>query len=131
MAVDFDRWLESQFAASGPFTALIILVKIESTTIWPLGSSYATVIGSDLRWAGMRRLLDGSKLPWSGMAIFPTFSEAGGPLTDEGARPERRPRHRLAEVQKRVIADHAAIKEGFFFDHLGRMIRLEEVVPSS
>src|SRR5262245_28978209 len=53
---DFDRWFESQFAASGPFTALIILVKIEDTTIWPLGSSYATVIGSELRWAGMRRL---------------------------------------------------------------------------
>jgi hypothetical protein len=125
VAVDFDRWLESQFAASGPFTALIILVKIESATIWPLGSSYATVIGSDLRWAGMRRLLDDSRLSWSGVAIFPAFSEAGGPLTDEGAR------HRLAEVQKRVIADHAAINEGFFFDHLGRMIRLEEVVPSS
>jgi hypothetical protein len=39
VAVDFDHWLESQFAASGPFTALIILVKIESATIWPLGSS--------------------------------------------------------------------------------------------
>lgn len=121
MTADFDRWIKSQFAASGPFTALIILVKIESTTIWPLGSSYATVIGSDLRWVGMRRLLDGSKLPWSGMAIFPTFSDAGGPLTEEGAR------QRLAEVQKRVIADHAAINEGFFFDRLGRMIRLEEV----
>lgn len=121
MAVDFDRWIESQFAASGPFTALIILVKIESTTIWPLGSSYATVVGSDLRWAGMRRLLDGSKLPWSGMAIFPAFSETGGPLADENAR------QRLAVVQKRVIADHAAINEGFFFDRLGRMIRLEEI----
>jgi hypothetical protein len=121
VAVDFDRWLESQFAASGPFTALIILVKIESTTIWPLGSSYATVIGSDLRWAGMRRLLDGSKLPWNGMAIFPIFSEAGGPLSDEGAR------QRLAEVQERVIADHAAINEGFFFDRLGRMVQLEQV----
>jgi hypothetical protein len=125
VVVDFDHWLESQFAASGPFTALIVLVKIESTTIWPLGSSYATVIGNDLRWAGMRRLLDGSKLPWSGMAIFPTFSEAGGPLTDEGAR------QRLAEVQKRVIGDHAAINEGFFFDRLGRMIRLDEIAPSS
>lgn len=123
MAADFDHWIESQFAASGPFTALIILVKIESTTIWPLGSSYATVIGSELRWAGMRHLLDSSKLPWSGMAIFPTFSAAGGPLTDEGAR------QCLAEVQKRVIADHAAINEGFFFDRLGRMIRLEEVAP--
>jgi hypothetical protein len=121
VAVDFDRWLESQFAASGPFTALIILVKIESTTIWPLGSSYATVIGSDLHWAGMRRLLDGSKLPWNGMAIFPIFSEADGPLSDEGAR------QRLAEVQERVIADHAAINEGFFFDRLGRMVQLEQV----
>ncbi len=123
MAADFDRWLETQFAASGPFTALIILVRIESTTIWPLGSSYATVIGSELRWAGMRRLLDSSKLPWSGMAIFPSFSEAGGPLSHEGAR------QRLAEVQKRVVANHAAINEGFFFDRLGRMIRLEEVAP--
>ena len=125
MAADFDRWIETQFAASGPFTALIILVKIESTTIWPLGSSYATVIGSELRWSGMRRLLDSSRLPWSGMTIFPAFSEAGGPLTDEGAR------QRLAEVQQRVIADHAVINEGFFFDRLGRMIRLEEVAPSS
>lgn len=121
MAADFDRWLESQFVASGPFTALIILVKIESTTIWPLGSSYATVIGSELSWADMRRLLDNSKLPWSGSAFFPAVSEAGGPLSDDGAR------QRLAEVQKRVIADHAAINEGFFFDRLGRMIRLEEI----
>jgi hypothetical protein len=123
VAADFDRWIESQFAASGPFTALIILVKIESTTIWPLGSSYATVIGSELHWPEMRRLLDNSGLPWSGMAIFPSFSEAGGPLTDEGAR------RRLGEVQKRVIADHAAINDGFFFDRLGRMIRLQEVAP--
>ena len=123
MAADFDRWIESQFSASGPFTALIILVKIEDTTIWPLGSSYATVIGSELHWAGMRRLLDGSKLPWSGMAIFPTFSAAGGPLSDEEAR------QRLVAVQKRVIANHAAINEGFFFDRLGRMIRLEESAP--
>jgi hypothetical protein len=125
VAADFDRWIETQFAVSGPFTALIILVKIESTTIWPLGSSHATVIGSELRWSGMRRLLDSSRLPWSGMAIFPAFSEAGGPLTDEGAR------LRLAEVQKRVIGDHTAINQGFFFDRLGRMIRLEEVAPSS
>jgi len=118
---DFDRWFESQFAASGPFTALIILVKIDDTTIWPLGSSYATVIGSDMRWPDMRRLLDGSKLPWSGAAIFPVLSAAGGPLSDAEAR------RRLADVQKRVIADHATIDEGLFFDRLGRMIRLEAV----
>jgi hypothetical protein len=57
------------------------------------------------------------------MAIFPTFSEAGGLLTDEEAR------QRLATIQKRVIANHSAINEGFFFDRLGRMIRLEEVAP--
>ena len=73
MAADFDRWLETQFAASGPFTALIILVKIEDTTLWPLGSSYATVIGSELRWTGMRRLLD-SRGEWT--APFQDVSEA-------------------------------------------------------
>lgn len=122
MNADFDRWFEAQFAASGPFTALIILVRIDSTTIWPLGSSYATVIGNEMRWADMRRLLDGSELPWSGAAIFPVLSAAGGPLSDAEAR------RRLAEVQERVIADHAAIDEGgVFFDRLGRMIRLEPI----
>jgi hypothetical protein len=121
--VDFDHWFEEQFAASGPFTALIILVRIDSTTIWPLGSSYATVIGNEMRWADMRRLLDGSKLAWSGAAIFPVLSAAGGPVSDAEAR------RRLAEVQERVIADHAAIDEGVFFDRLGRMIRLEPIAP--
>lgn len=119
MAADFDRWLENQFAASGPFTALIILVKVDGTTIWPVGSSYATVIGSDLHWPGMRRLLDQSKLPWDATAIFPTFSDAGGPLSDASAR------RRLEEVRSRVIADHATINEGVFFDRQGRMMRLE------
>jgi hypothetical protein len=121
VTADFDRWLDSQFAASGPFTALIILVKIESTTIWPLGSSYATVIGNEMRWRDMRRLLDNSKLPWSGTAIFPVLSQAGGPLPDDEAR------RRLAELQERVIADHATVDEGAFFDRLGRMIRLEAI----
>jgi len=123
VATDFDRWFGSQFAASGPFTALIILVRIDSTTIWPLGSSYATVIGNEMRWADMRRLLDGSRLPWSGAAIFPVLSTAGSPLSDAEAR------RRLAEVQDRVIADHAVIDEGVFFDRLGRMIRLEAITP--
>jgi len=120
VATDFDRWLENQFIASGPFTALIILVKIEGTTIWPLGSSYATVIGSDLHWPDMRRLLDRSKLPWNGTAIFPAFAEAGGPLSDGSAR------QRLEQAQERVIADHSALNDGFFFDRQGRMMQLEE-----
>jgi hypothetical protein len=121
VATDFDRWLENQFIASGPFTALIILVKIDGTTIWPLGSSYATVIGSDLHWPDMRRLLDASKLPWNGTAIFPTFLDTGGPLSDGTAR------QRLAHIQKRVIADHSVMNEGYFFDRQGRMRQLEEV----
>jgi hypothetical protein len=120
VATDFDRWLENQFAVSGPFTALIVLVKVDGTTIWPLGSSYATVIGSELHWPDMRRLLDQSKLSWSGTAIFPAFSDAGGPLSDGSAR------ERLSDLQKRVIADHSVINEGFFFDRQGRMMQLEE-----
>lgn len=120
MSTDFDCWLENQFITSGPFTALIILVKIEGTTIWPLGSSYATVIGSDLHWPDIRRLLDQSKLPWNGTAMFPAFSDGGGPLSDGSAR------QRLADVQQRVIADHSVINEGFFFDRHGRMMQLED-----
>jgi hypothetical protein len=121
VAADFDRWLANQFAASGPFTALLILVRVEGTAVSPLGSSYATVIGSELPWPDMRSLLDCSKLPWTGAAIFPAFSEAAGPLSEESAR------RRLAELEQRVIADHAVINDGFFFDRRGRMMRLEEV----
>jgi hypothetical protein len=115
VVTDFDHWIENQFIASGPFTALIILVKIEGTKILPLGSSYATVIGSELHWPDMRNLLDRSKLPWNGTAIFPAFLDGGGPLGDGTAR------------QNRVIADHAAINDGYFFDREGRMMRLEAI----
>jgi hypothetical protein len=120
---DFDRWLRNQFAASGPFTALIVLVRLDGTAVQPLGSSYAHVIGTELRWPEMRRLLDRSRLPWSGAALFPAFAEGGGLLAEESAR------QHLQEVQARVIADHGAINDGFFFDRLGRMMRLEEIVP--
>jgi hypothetical protein len=121
VVTDFDHWLENQFVTSGPFTALIILVKIEGTKLRPLGSSYATVIGSELRWLDMRNLLDRSKLPWNGTAMFPVFLDGGGPLGDGTAR------QRLVELQNRVIADHAVINDGYFFDREGRMMRLEAI----
>lgn len=119
--VDFEAWLGNQFATSGPFTALIILVGIDGTTVWPLGSSYATVIGNELTWVEMRRLFDRSKLAWTGAAIFPALSSANGPLPDEQAK------QRLRDLEARVIADHLVINQGFFFDRQGRLLKLEPV----
>jgi hypothetical protein len=118
--IGFDLWLKHQFAATGPFTALIILVRIDGTAIAPLGSSYAAVIGDALDWLEMCRLLDGSRLAWNGAVIFPVLAEAGGPLSEEQAK------QRLSEVQARVLADRLVINEGFFFDRLGRRLQVEE-----
>jgi hypothetical protein len=94
-------------------------VRIEGTDVRPVGSSYATVIGNELDWRAMKRLLDASKLRWDAAAIFPALSPAGGPWSDAGAKAQ------LATVQQRVIADRTAINDGYFFDTLGRMLRIE------
>lgn len=51
--------------------------------------------------------------------MFPAATPTGGPLSDAEAK------KRLAETQARVIADHATINEGAFFDRKGRPLRLE------
>ena len=41
MSAAFDAWLRDTFARTKGFTALLVLVKRDHATIWPLGSSYA------------------------------------------------------------------------------------------
>lgn len=115
----FDDWLRETFAATKGFTALLVLVRTDERTIWPLGSSYANVIGNDLSWAEFRKLLDQSRLSWNAVAVFAEAAETGGPLSDADAR------RRLEQVQARVIADHAAVNQGAFFDRKGRRLRLD------
>ncbi len=119
MSAAFDAWLRETFAATRGFTALLLLVRTDSRTIWPLGSSYANVIGNELTWPEFRALLDRSDLAWNAVAVFAAAGEAGGPLSDAQARA------RLKQVQDRVIADHATVNEGAFFDRQGRKLRLD------
>jgi hypothetical protein len=119
MSAAFDAWLHETFAATRGFTALLLLVRTDAHTIWPLGSSYANVIGNELTWREFRALLDRSDLAWNAVAVFPAAAETGGPLSDTQARA------RLKQVEDRVIADHAAVNEGAFFDRQGRPLRLD------
>ncbi len=119
MTAAFDAWLRETYAATRGFTALLVLVRTDERTIWPLGSSYANVIGNELSWTEFRKLLDRSALDWNAVVVFPAAADNGGPLSDAEAR------RRLRQAQDRVIADHAAVNEGAFFDRKGRPLRLD------
>ncbi|HJQ59929.1 MAG TPA: hypothetical protein VJ890_23690 [Vineibacter sp.] len=118
MSAAFDAWLRETFAATKGFTALLLLVRTDARTIWPLGSSCANVIGNELDWAAFRKLLDQSRLSWNAVAVFAAAADTGGPLSDAEAK------RRLQDIQARVIADHATVNEGAFFDRKGRPLRL-------
>lgn len=121
MSTAFDDWLRETFAATKGFTALLLLVRTDERTIWPLGSSYANVIGNELTWPEFRKLLDQSRLAWNAVAVFAVAAETGGPLSDDEAK------RRLQQAQARIIADHAAVNDGAFFDRKGRRLRLDPV----
>ena len=50
-ATDFDRWLDAEFARSGVFTSLVVLVSITGTNSFPLCSTYFNVIGDETDWS--------------------------------------------------------------------------------
>ena len=121
MATDFDRWLATQFADTGPFTVFIVLVRIAGEEVVPLKSSYAHLIGDDMAWSRMRALLDGAGTRWDGVAFFVGLDRAGGPLNDAAAA------RTLKEVEADVTADPLALNRGRFFDREGRQLSVEEV----
>ena len=53
MKADFEQWLRAQFADTGPFTVLIVLVRIAGEKVVPLKSSYAHLIGDDMAWPNL------------------------------------------------------------------------------
>jgi hypothetical protein len=118
---DFEPWLRREYQALGPFTVLIVLVAIREPTLFPLGGSYAAVIGDEMSWPEMRRLLDASGMRWDGAALFAVQGEDSKPLADADAKA------RLKSLQDRVIADHARINDGAFFDRKGRLMQVEEI----
>jgi len=118
---DFDRWIVEEFAATGSFTVLIVLVQIADTKVVPLCSTYLNVIGDEVDWSEMTLLFAGAGADWSGAAFFPVVAQDGGPVDNPEAR------RRLRELEDRVNANRLVLNEGHFFDKWGRRLKIEEM----
>ncbi len=119
---DFERWLAAQFADTGSFTIFIVLVRIVGNEVQAVRSSYAQMVGDDMPWLQMRRLLDGAHAVWDGVAFFVgLLDESGGPMPDTMAKVK------LGEVEAQVLADPLVLNRGLFFDREGRHMRIDEV----
>ncbi len=51
----FDAWIAEEFAATGAFTALVVLIGIGELTLTPLRSTWLHVIGTELDWPAVAR----------------------------------------------------------------------------
>ena len=122
-ATDFDRWLREEFARTGAFTALAVLVGIAETKVTPLCSTYFNVIGDEVAWDDIVVMFAGSGADWDGAAFFPVTDANGGPLDNPTAR------LRLQELEARVDENRLVLNEGHFFDKEGRRLEIEEMQP--
>lgn len=118
---DFDRWLGDEFARTGAFTALAVLVEIDGTKVTPLCSTYFNVIGDEIDWSEITVLFAGAGRDWGGASFFPIVASDGGPLDNPNAR------LRLRELEARLDDDRLVLNEGNFFDKWGRRLKIEEV----
>ena len=120
---DFERWLAREFGATGPFTALVILVEIAGPQVTPLCSTYFNVIGAEVDWGEIVTMFAGAGRSWDGAAFFPSVAADGGPVDNPTAR------LRLRELEARVDADRLVLDQGHFFDAWGRRMKIEEAAP--
>lgn len=118
---DFDRWLAGEFASSGAFTALAVLVEIGETNVVPLCSTYFNVIGDEIDWAEITVLFAGAGRAWDGASFYPLTAPDGGPLDNPNAR------LRLRELEARLDDNPLVLNEGNFFDKWGRRLKIEEI----
>lgn len=118
---DFEQWIAAQFADTGPFTLFIILVRVGHDDVVAVKSSYAHLVGDDMAWDDMCKLLDGARTPWDGVAFFVGLDSAGGPLADAVAAAK------LRAVEADVAADPLTLNRGLFFDRSGRHLHIDEV----
>jgi hypothetical protein len=118
---DFDRWLTAEFARTGSFTALAVLVRITETKVDPLCSTYFNVIGDEIDWDEIVVLFHGAGMEWDGAAFYPLTGQGGGPLDNPTAR------IRLRELEARLDESRLVLNEGEFFDKWGRRLKIEEI----
>lgn len=117
---DFDRWLIAQFAQSGAFTALAVLVEITERKVTPLCSTYFHVVGDEIDWAEITVLFAGAGREWDGASFYPLIAPNDGLLDNKSAR------LRLRELEKKLDANPLVLNEGRFFDKWGRQLKVEE-----
>jgi len=122
-AGEFGLWLRREFARSGAFTALVILVEIADVRVTPLCSTFFNVIGDEIEWNEIVDMFQSSSRQWDGAAFFPTVAPDGGPLDNPTAR------MRLRDLEVRLDDDRLVLNEGYFFDKWGRRLNIEEVTP--
>lgn len=122
---DFADWLQDRFAERGSFTMLIVLVRIGRLAVDPVSSSWLHVIGDEVDWPAMKRLLARSPAAWDGAAFFVGTNAEGGPLPDALARA------RLRDLERDVRADRLHLNLGGFFDREGRLLQIEERQPDA
>ncbi|BCB20459.1 hypothetical protein [Bosea sp. ANAM02] len=118
LGTDFDRWLGRLFR-KGPFTALIVLVKIAEPKVEPLRSTFVHVVGDEIDWGDIVLMLRGAGVSWDGAAFFPT-------LDDGGLVPDATARSRLRELEAALRADRLTLNKGAFFDVWGRNLEIQE-----
>jgi hypothetical protein len=119
-ATDFDRWLAAEFAQTGVFTSMVVLVSITGTKVFPLCSTYFNVIGDETDWSEIVVLFAGAGHEWDGASFFPVMAPDGGPLDNPTARLQ------LRELESRLDANPLVLNEGHFFDKWGRRLKIEE-----
>jgi hypothetical protein len=116
---DFEQWLAAEFATTGAFTALVILVDIGTSEVTPLCSTYLNVAGDEVAWSDIIVMFAASGTRWNGAAFFPVTAPDGGLLDNPTARLG------LQALEARVDDDRLVLNEGFFFDSAGERLRIE------
>jgi len=118
---DFDRWLVEQFAETGAFTTLVVLVDIDGNRVTPLRSTHFNVIGTEIDWAELSTLFMQTGEDWDGVSFFPLAASDDELLDNQTAQ------MKLRELEARLDEDRLVLNEGHFFDKWGRRMRIDEV----
>jgi hypothetical protein len=117
---DFERWIAEAFAATGPFTVLVVLVETIENQVTPMCSTCFNVVAGDTEWSDIAVMFAGAGRDWAGAAFFPVFTPDGGPVDNPTVR------LRLRELEARIDEDLLALNDGVLFDPSGRRMRIEK-----
>ena len=117
---DFERWISEAFAATGPFTVLVVLIETVEGRVTPMCSTCFNVVAGDTEWSDIAVMFAGAGRDWDGAAFFPVLAPDGGPVDNPTVR------LRLRELEARIDDDLLVLNEGAFFDPSGRRMRIEK-----